>query len=247
MTIKKKIIFILAGLSFLLISASLFNSSVSGHSTSESINATIKISICGNFIAEGGEDCDNSDLNGQTCINLGYASGNLSCDIACDFDTSACIAPTPTPTPIPTATPTITPTPTSTLTPTATPTPISTLTPTPTSTPAPSDSEEAVVPAATETPTSIPTPLSLLVPTAKTILPNPIAFFDSDKSGKIEITEVFVVVKNWVNEWKDALVEEIAVAENKIPEKKKIKRCDINNDNKCNLTDLSILLFYIQK
>lgn len=68
------------------------------------INATVKISVCGNIVAEGGEDCDNSDLKGSTCTSLGYGSGTLSCDISCSYDTSVCIASTPTPTAIPTTT-----------------------------------------------------------------------------------------------------------------------------------------------
>jgi hypothetical protein len=45
---------------------------------------------CGNAILETGEDCDGSDLGGQTCADLGFASGALSCSGACTFDTSAC-------------------------------------------------------------------------------------------------------------------------------------------------------------
>lgn len=62
-------------------------------SLSNPINATVKISVCGNNIAEGGEDCDNSDLRSRTCTGLGYSSGNLACDISCSFDTTSCTVP----------------------------------------------------------------------------------------------------------------------------------------------------------
>ena len=59
---------------------------------SESISATVKISVCGDNITEGGEECDGSALDGQSCITLGFSSGSLSCDSGCAFDTSACVS-----------------------------------------------------------------------------------------------------------------------------------------------------------
>jgi hypothetical protein len=47
---------------------------------------------CGNNIAEIGEQCDGSDLRGQTCNSLfGFIGGNLACNTNCRFDTSNCI------------------------------------------------------------------------------------------------------------------------------------------------------------
>ncbi|MEX2515109.1 MAG: dockerin type I domain-containing protein [Candidatus Paceibacterota bacterium] len=60
-----------------------------------SIDTTVKVSICGNNVKEGGEQCDNGDLNGQTCSTLDYEGGTLSCSSDCSFDTSECIAPPP--------------------------------------------------------------------------------------------------------------------------------------------------------
>jgi hypothetical protein len=60
--------------------------------SAETVGATIKISVCGNEVIEGGEDCEGADLGGQTCLDLGYAGGTLACDIACTFDTSGCLA-----------------------------------------------------------------------------------------------------------------------------------------------------------
>nr|HEX4313170.1 hypothetical protein [Kofleriaceae bacterium] len=45
---------------------------------------------CGDGSAEGTEDCDGSDLAGQTCFGLGFTTGTLTCSALCRFDTSAC-------------------------------------------------------------------------------------------------------------------------------------------------------------
>ena len=50
-------------------------------------------SNCGNGVVDQGEDCDGTDLNGQTCADLGYGGGDLSCTDQCQFDTSQCEAP----------------------------------------------------------------------------------------------------------------------------------------------------------
>ena len=48
---------------------------------------------CGNNLREGTEVCDGIDLNSQTCITKGYASGTLSCNSGCSaFVTSACVS-----------------------------------------------------------------------------------------------------------------------------------------------------------
>lgn len=46
---------------------------------------------CGDEIVDiqSGEECDGSNLNGQTCVGLGLASGDLACD-SCRFDISGC-------------------------------------------------------------------------------------------------------------------------------------------------------------
>lgn len=63
-------------------------------SSSQTINTSIKLSVCGNNIAEYGEDCDNDDLRNYQCLTLGYAGGHLSCDINCSFRVSSCQSPT---------------------------------------------------------------------------------------------------------------------------------------------------------
>lgn len=97
------------------------------------IGVSTKISVCGNAVVEGGEDCEGTDLNSQTCQSQGYGPGTLSCDIACTFDYYQC-SPAPTSTPTPTSVPTPTPTsvPATASNPTNGPTVIPTLLPTPT-------------------------------------------------------------------------------------------------------------------
>lgn len=47
---------------------------------------------CGDGFADTPEQCDGSDLDGQTCAGLGYFGGTLACDNSCAVDTSACTA-----------------------------------------------------------------------------------------------------------------------------------------------------------
>jgi hypothetical protein len=206
----------------------------------KTIEATIKISVCGNEVKEGGEDCDNTDLDNQTCVTLGYGPGDLSCDPDCSFNLSQC-------SPVPTATPTPSATPTPTLGPTAAPTPISAATPTPTAGPTSTPASAAT---STPAPTAVPTPIEIrvtLVPVPT--LPPPVSIFDLDESGKIETTEIYEVIRLWVDDWKDSLLamknqatEDWEEAKEKLKEKKK---CDINRDQECNLFDFSLLLYYI--
>lgn len=47
---------------------------------------------CGNGTADTGlgEQCDGADLDGQTCVSLGFTGGMLACSGICIFDTNAC-------------------------------------------------------------------------------------------------------------------------------------------------------------
>lgn len=46
---------------------------------------------CGNDDKETGETCDGKDLDGETCLSLGYGAGELSCRSDCEgFRTSRC-------------------------------------------------------------------------------------------------------------------------------------------------------------
>lgn len=178
--------------------------------TTDYLSAFVKISICGNEIVEGGEDCEGDNLNGQTCESLGFGSGTLSCDIACSFDAFNC-SPAPTNTPTPTASSATT-------------------------------SETMETPATVPT-TSFPEPAASLLEAPLSL---PVILFDPDGDGKIALKEIFIVVKNWVEEWRQTILEEAAMAEKGMSDKKN-RKCDLNKDYKCNLKDLSILLFYVER
>ena len=45
---------------------------------------------CGDGKVDPGEDCDQSQLNGSTCMSLGFDSGTLACSSNCRFSTSGC-------------------------------------------------------------------------------------------------------------------------------------------------------------
>ncbi len=54
--------------------------------------------VCGNNIVEAGEQCDGTNLNGQSCTSLGFSGAPLTCNPAgasdeCRFNTSQCSPP----------------------------------------------------------------------------------------------------------------------------------------------------------
>jgi hypothetical protein len=171
-------------LGLLLLLSGLVGLAARARAVEQAVDATVKISVCGNHTKEGGEDCDNEDLNSQTCESTGYGPGTLDCQADCSFDISGCgpaptATPTPTPTPTPTATPTPTPTPTTAATATSAPGPTATSAPAATATPAP------------------------IVVTVIEILPLPkkVATFDIDGDGQIATAEIKEAVGLWVEEW----------------------------------------------
>jgi len=65
---------------------------VTVNSAGRSASCTVNIPslTCGNGQIDSGEQCDGSNLNGQTCTSLGFAGGTLSCYSNCTFNTSSC-------------------------------------------------------------------------------------------------------------------------------------------------------------
>lgn len=166
----------------------------------ESVDAVVRSSICGNSIAEGGEECDVDDLNKKNCLDLGFLGGGiLTCDSSCHFNSSGCInkiISTPTSIPI-------------------------------------------EVPNNTQNNASNNTqnkPFNFFI--SKIIspkinynqAPSILNFFGFDKYQKFGKDEIFNIVKKWIDE-----------------QKKEKGTCDINNDNKCDARDFSILLYYMKK
>ncbi len=47
--------------------------------------------LCGNNIINSGEDCDGTNLSGESCNSLDYNSGTLKCKADCTFDVSSCL------------------------------------------------------------------------------------------------------------------------------------------------------------
>lgn len=58
--------------------------------SSATVSATAKISVCGNSVKEGGEQCDGSDFGGKQCSNLGFDGGTMGCSASCEYNTSSC-------------------------------------------------------------------------------------------------------------------------------------------------------------
>jgi hypothetical protein len=49
------------------------------------------IQVCGNNVIEGDEACDLAQLNGETCVSLGYQGGVLGCMLTCeDYNLLGC-------------------------------------------------------------------------------------------------------------------------------------------------------------
>lgn len=83
---------------FISILTLIFVSFFGGDVWAAEITATIRITVCGDGIIATGEQCDGSALGGATCASRGFSSGALSCNSACEFNTSACTnASTPAP------------------------------------------------------------------------------------------------------------------------------------------------------
>ena len=64
------------------------------------VNVSASIpSMCGNGVVDSGEQCDGSNLNGQSCASQGLKGGTLSCNADCTFDTTQCMSGSSAPPP----------------------------------------------------------------------------------------------------------------------------------------------------
>jgi len=227
MKIVKKIILSNLILAFLIFFV-LFNTPSSHASTSKTITATIRLSICGNNIIEGGEDCEGNNLNHQTCKTLGYDSGSLKCDIACDFDTSNCKEKKDSGSDSDTS---------------SSPNPAQTKTTT-------EETEQTIIQQVIQQTLEA---LGLAGPERETSvshtveIPTFLKSFDSNKDNRIDKTEMVQSIRAWVDEWQKVLTAQKNEAEKFAKQGLMAeKKCDLNKDNKCNIADFSILLYYIQ-
>ncbi len=230
------------------------------------IDTTVRLSVCGDGVIEGPEDCESANLNSQSCTSIGYASGSLTCDTACSFDTSNCIPPTPTPTPLPTPPPTPSPEPTQSPSPQPTPdsssqTPSDAATPTPTVTPIVNRlfSLPFLQPAPAQpqpSGPSLPPPLLTLI--SPVLQRNGVA----STPNAIPRTQLEPVISTWVEEWKKVALSDSSLSpstRNSSPANFPLessrqtpntntteKTCDLNQDETCNTQDFSVLLYYVE-
>ena len=118
--------------------------------------------------------------------------------------------------------------------PTATPAPTSAVTNTPapgaTNTPGPGATSTPVPPTPTPKPKLLPSLISQL--------------FDFNQSGRIELTEVYDVVKKWAANWRSYLA---IIRGGQKAGKEKYETCDLNHDSVCNLVDFSVLMYYVSR
>jgi hypothetical protein len=49
-------------------------------------------SVCGDWVIDGDEDCEEDDLGGATCVGLGFGDGVVTCGPRCTLDLSGCSA-----------------------------------------------------------------------------------------------------------------------------------------------------------
>jgi len=68
-------------------------------SNASNVNVSAIRTGCGDGIIQSGEECDTSNLNGQTCTGLGFYGGTLLCYSNCTFNTSSCLTSPPPPPP----------------------------------------------------------------------------------------------------------------------------------------------------
>jgi hypothetical protein len=59
-------------------------------STSATIDATVKVAVCGNGDKETREQCDGSDFDLNICTTYSFSGGTLACQPSCELNTSSC-------------------------------------------------------------------------------------------------------------------------------------------------------------
>ncbi len=142
------------------------------------IHGNVRVNICGDYIADGPEHCDRTDLRGQTCKTLGFDGGELKCNLVCEFDMSKCVY-----TPIP---------------------PEEKKEDVVTEETEIVDIEEQRSQALEEFIRRY-IPQAIVDPPSQTQLPSAVLFlrlFDVNNDGIIQSSELPLVVLNWVNAWK---------------------------------------------
>ena len=61
----------------------------SGSSTESDSGGSVP--VCGDGVVEGDEVCESTDLNGESCVSLGFGGGVIGCQVTCeDYDVLGC-------------------------------------------------------------------------------------------------------------------------------------------------------------
>lgn len=69
----------------------LFSSSnIYAQTPSTTVDVSLKLSLCGDGVVEGSEDCEMNQNISKSCIDYGYQEGILTCDYSCSYDYSNC-------------------------------------------------------------------------------------------------------------------------------------------------------------
>jgi hypothetical protein len=83
--------------------------------------------------------------------------------------------------------------------------------------------------------TPLPAPLQVFLVTLG--LPTP----------HLTIANLAEVVRAWVDNWRQVTIASGFGTSGKSPTPAELAKCDINNNNVCDITDLSIIFFYVNK
>lgn len=114
---SRSITALISVLAILFFSVFSYISSILAQSDS-TIGASVDLSVCGDGVVEGQEECEQVLGLQYSCQDYGMGKGETFCDASCAFDFSACVFPNPpiTPNP-PVSSPTLSPPVTSTFEP----------------------------------------------------------------------------------------------------------------------------------
>ncbi len=111
------------------------------------------------------------------------------------------------------------------------PSPSPSSSPTPTTTTTNNSSDSETPPVGSGRTTTVP--IEIVAPR----LPAPLAALDPNGDGTISIAELYTTVKSWVGSWRASTESS----------NRTTATCDINGDKACNIVDLSLLLYYIER
>ncbi|MBI2414886.1 hypothetical protein HYV31_03595 [candidate division WWE3 bacterium] len=213
----KTFFLVISGLSLFFVRdfTSLLNLKVFAEGT-HTVNATIKINVCGDSVKENPEDCDIGDFGSLTCNDYGFNSGSLSCDISCSVVTTACFNTSAD----------------------------SGDGDNSDSSSSSESNNEITDSTSDQTGTNDSSKLSFetIVRAFPIAL---LSTFDIDRSGTIETGEVPDLIRAWVNDWRDRIAKDIQDITELSGNNEISSLCDVNKDSTCSIVDFSVMLYYL--